>query len=164
MKKYNFKRYLDTSKTPLFICIGSELSFYDNTSNRIGDKLKRLGFNVVMNISSNNFEEKYKEVKKYSKETYQHIAIDLSYDGKFKEREKQSPYALIKLPINPGSALGKSHKTLGDVSIHITLNYFEEINNGLDVIKCVTLQEGNKEIYEIEREIVEKIKTLYKEK
>lgn len=163
MKKYNFKRYLDTSKMPLFICIGSELSFYDNTSNRIGEALRGLGFNVITNIGSRNFEEKCREVKKYGEE-YQHIAIDLSYDSKYSERLKQSPYSLIKVPTMPGSALGKTHKALGEVSIHINLNYFEDVNNALDVIRCITLQEGNKEIYVYEKEIVEKIKKLYKEK
>lgn len=161
--KVNLSKYLSKDKIPLFVCIGSKLSFYDNTSNRIGKYLEANGFNVIRNVDNINIIDKYEEIDKYSEEIYEHIAIDLSYDSKYEERNKQRAYKVEKYGIKPGSGIGRSHKTIGSVSIHITLNYFEDVRNGLDVILNITKQIGNKEIHKVEKEIVEKIKEFYKE-
>ena len=52
------KDILDKDKTPIFACIGAKYSFYDNTSNRIGDRLKERGLKCVLNFNNINMQSK----------------------------------------------------------------------------------------------------------
>ena len=60
----DIKDILDKDKTPIFACIGAKYSFYDNTSNRIGDTLKQHGLKVVLNFNNVNMKKKLRELDK----------------------------------------------------------------------------------------------------
>lgn len=150
-------------KTPIFACIGTKKSFYDNTSNRIGYILKENGFNVVLNLNSVNMQNKLKILEKIQNKIENSfiIAIDLSVS---ENRKSVIPYKISKSGIKPGSFLNKKHKELGDVSIKIFVDYFEKVENDFDVLEVICKSNGNKKIHEIEKEIANKLINYYKNK
>ena len=154
----DIKDILDKDKTPIFACIGAKYSFYDNTSNRIGDTLKQHGLKVVLNFNNVNMKKKLRELDKVirSVDNPQVIAIDLSHS--FKHNNK---YYCSKSGIKPGSGIGRTHKSIGDVSIKIMLNAFEEVKDKIDVLVLVSKEDGNKEIHETEKHIADTICTFY---
>ena len=105
---------LDKNKTPIFACIGTRESFYDNTSNRIGERLKEHGLNVVLNFDNETMQSKLTELETllFSVDNPQIIALDLVYSDKYK---KTDPYYCYKKGINPGSAFNHKHAPIGDV-------------------------------------------------
>ena len=154
----DIKDILDKDKTPIFACIGAKHSFYDNTSNRIGDVLKQHGLNVVLNFNNVNMKKKLRELDKISRSVNnpQIIAIDLSHSSKHNNK-----YYCSKNGIKPGSGIGRTHKSIGDVSIKVMLNAFEEIKDKIDILVFVSKEEGNKEIFKTEKHITDTICTFY---
>lgn len=150
-------KVLDIKRKPIFACIGTKQSFYDNTSNRIGDLLKLKGFEVVLNFNSINMNKKRKELYEIANkyDNPQIIAIDLSLIDKDVEYEYQN------CGIKPGSGLGKKHDTIGEVSIKINLNKFEKIQSKLDIAIIISKKTGNKKIYKTEKKIVNELVTFY---
>ena len=152
------KDILDKDKTPIFACIGAKYSFYDNTSNRIGDRLKERGLKCVLNFNNINMQSKVEELEALVSITDkpQIIAIDLSHS--FKHNNK---YNCSKTGIKPGSGLGRNHASIGDVSIKVMLNAFEDIKTNLDIIMSICKEDGNKDIIKTEQKIADEICEFY---
>lgn len=151
---------LNVNKKPLFVCIGTPRSFYDNSSNRIGKKLKEFGFDVIMNLDAKNLKERREEIKKYDKDKYQVIAIDVSYDKNY-DYEKKITHKYSKKPIYPGRAVGHTLKPIGDCSIRIFIQYLVNIKNYLDLVTAICSKTGDEKIYKLEEKIANEIKEYY---
>lgn len=156
----DIKDILDKDKTPIFACIGTKKSFYDNTSNRIGDILKTFGFKVVFNFNNINMKDKLYELDDMMEETdnNQVIALDLSHSSLNKTSKA---FYCYRDGISPGSALGRTHAPIGDVCIKICLNHFEDIKCDTDMLIAISKQSGNTKIHKTEIEIANIIHEFY---
>jgi putative sporulation protein YyaC len=114
---------LDRRKIPYFLCIGTSKSEFDNVAITIGNLLQLNGYDVLgtsdeqlhgksINILNDEI------ISKLDKDIYQTIAIDIS------QGINNVPYTISDKPIKPGSGIGKNLPFLGDISIHINIEYF----------------------------------------
>lgn len=151
---------LDKKKEPLFVCIGTKGSFYDNTSNRIGKRLLNEGFDVILECDTSNMKRKLKQIKAYNKDKYQVIAIDLSYNSEYDQKAKLT-HSYSKGGIIPGGALGRKYEPIGDVSVKIYLQAVEDIKNKVDLLMALCKTSGNTSIYQTEDKIFNELKDFY---
>lgn len=149
---------LDINKTPIFACIGAKYSFYDNTANRIGYKLKEHELKAVINFNNINMQEKLEELETLisTVDNPQIIALDLSHSFKHKKK-----YYCYNTGILPGSGLGYVHKEIGDVCIKIMLNAFEDIQDKADILVALSKERGNRDIFNTETKIANRICDFY---
>lgn len=117
-------RYLlNRNKIPYFLCIGTSKSDFDNVAVTIGDKLIKAGY-AVLGTTDKQLHGKsivgYNDeiISKLDNNIYQTIAIDISTGI------NDVPYTITDKSIQPGSGIGKNLPFLGDISIHINVEYF----------------------------------------
>lgn len=115
-------KYLDKTREPFFICIGTPRNILDSVAPRIGDRFKQLDVKYLGDsdnpVHGRNIDEHYnKTISKIDTSKYQIIAIDATISP------KKDKIIIENKPCKPGKGLGKDMQPIGEVTIGINVLY-----------------------------------------
>lgn len=115
---------VDTARIPYFVCIGTELSYVDGISPRIGssiNKVYRVLGTLGDNIDNTNLKDRYEEIKNIDSAVYQVIALDCAFDHEYCGTEKLVVY---ENGLKPASYLGSKNNIVGEIGVGINVSPF----------------------------------------
>jgi putative sporulation protein YyaC len=138
------KYYLDKDRVPYFVCIGTPKNKYDSIGPRIGNSIKKLGYNVMGTmddpVHALNLKKKLKELDKLDKTKYQIIAVDAVVS------KYHYNYKIKNEPCNPGAGLNKKLPKIGEITILVNPFYNRPNLSRFDKKRMLIFNTGFSEI------------------